>query len=291
MTLTIRTIQKEDKQGIKELVEILNKVDNLDYSLTDEWLDYVIEVASEGIFVAIYRYKLVGLATCMINQMDKSQATVNVVIHPDYRRLGIGSKLYNQVISYSKGRNIMVLETYIKKRLNSSVNFAKKRGFHPVLYLWQMELEVDKVKPYSIGQNSAAFTYREATIKDNNVYAGIINQTFGDALDDSALGQLLKDNSIKVYMLEEKGKVIGSTTIQFRTNLSIGYIYDVAIVEECRSRGLGSHMLKNCINELKNNNMDKASLLVTGENRSALALYHRLGFKEVDIDIIMQKKN
>ena len=36
------TIQKEDKQGINELVEILNKVDNLGYSLTDEWLDYVV---------------------------------------------------------------------------------------------------------------------------------------------------------------------------------------------------------------------------------------------------------
>src|SRR5665648_198877 len=145
MTLSIRTIQKEDKQDINELVEILNKVDNLSYSLTDEWLDYVIEVASEGIFVAIYRYKLVGLATCMINQMDKSQATVNVVIHPDYRRLGIGSKLYNQVIRYSEDKNIKVLETYIKKRLDSSVNFAKKRRFYPVLYSWQMELEVDKV--------------------------------------------------------------------------------------------------------------------------------------------------
>ena len=290
MTLSIKTIQKEDKQGINELVEILNKVDNLGYSLTDEWLDYVIEVASEGIFVAIYRYKLVGLATCMINQMDKSQATVNVVIHPDYRNRGIGSKLYNQVISYSKDKDIKVLETYIKKRLDNSVNFTKKRGFYPVLYSWQMELDVHKVKLNSIDQNNDVFTLREATIKDNNTYAVIINQTFGDVLSDDTLGQLLIDNSVRVYMLEKNGKVIGSTTMQFRTNLSMGYIYDVAVMEENRGQGLGSYMLNRCISELKDNNIDKASLLVTGENKSALALYHRLGFIEVDIDIIMQKK-
>ena len=290
MTLSIKNILKEDKQGINELVEILNKVDNLDYSLTDEWLDYVIEVASEGIFVAIYRYKLVGLATCMINQVDKNQATVNVVIHPDYRNQGIGSKLYNQVISYSKDKNIEGLETYIKKRLDNSVNFTKKRGFYPVLYSWQMELDVHKVKLDSIDQNNTVFTFREATIKDNNTYAEIINQTYGDALSDDTLEQVLKDNSVRVYMLEKKGKVIGSTTMQFRTNLSIGYIYDVAVVVEYRRQGLGSYMLNRCISELKDNNIDKASLLVTGENKSALALYHRLGFIEVDIDIIMQKK-
>ena len=290
MTLSIRTIQKEDKQGINELIEILNRTDSLGYTLTDEWLDYVIEISGKGIFVAFIGYKLVGLATCMINQMDTNQATVNVVIHPDYRRQGIGSMLYNHIITCSKANNIRILEAYIKKRLDNSVDFAKKRGFCPVLYSWQMDLEVNNIKHDLLDQNKGAFTFREATMKDNSIYAEIINQTFGDALDDSAFGQLLKDSSVRVYMLEKEGKIIGSTTIQFKTKLSVGYIYDVAVVAEYRRQGLGIHMLKNCINELKINNIDKASLLVTGENESAMKLYHRLGFKEVEIDIIMQRK-
>jgi ribosomal protein S18 acetylase RimI-like enzyme len=153
-----------------------------------------------------------------------------------------------------------------------------------------MDLEIDKVKIDSMNQNNDVFNFREATVKDRSTYAEIINQTFGDELDDNTLGQLLEDSSVRVYMLEKNGRVIGSTTIQFKATLSVGYIYDVAVMEGYRRQGLGSYMLKNCINVLKVNNMDRASLLVAGENMSALELYHRLGFKEVDIDIIMQKK-
>lgn len=288
MTLMIRNIQIKDKQGINQLIEVLNKKDKLGYSITEEWFNYVIQEAEEAMFVLIYGDKLVGLATCMINQIDQSRSVVTIVVHPEYRNRGFGSKLYHEIINYSKYKRVKMLETYVKERLISGVEFATRRGFRPVIYSWQMELELDRIKFDSIEDKNTIYTFRKGTIADSVAYAQIINQSFGDELDNKALEELLKDPSIQVYILEKEGRIIGTTTMQCRHNLSLGYIYDVAIVEEYRDQGLGSEMLKNCINELKANNMDKASLLVSGENKSAMALYHRLGFKEIDTDIVMQ---
>jgi ribosomal protein S18 acetylase RimI-like enzyme len=288
MTPIIRNIQKADKHGIKEFIDAVNHTDQLDYSITDEWFDYVIAAAGEGIFVVFCNGKIIGLAACMINTTDNSQASVNIVIHPDYRNQGLGSKLYNKVVKYTKARGIKLLESVVKKSLDISVHFAEKRGFYPVLYAWQMELELDKYKIELINQNMSV-CFREATLKDSSAYSEIISKTFGDKLDDNALGELLKDNSIMVYVLESLGRAVGLAAVQFRTNVSVGYIYDVAVLKEYRRRGLGTYIMKNCINEIKNGNLSKASLLVTGENETVLALYQRLNFMETDIDLIMQK--
>ncbi|ABR46994.1 GCN5-related N-acetyltransferase [Alkaliphilus metalliredigens QYMF] len=287
MTVITRNIKKEDKEEINKLIQVLNKRDDLGYSITDEWLDYVIQEAGEGIFVAVYEEKLIGLATCMINQMDKTQAAINVVIHPEYRSQGFGSTLYYKVMNYVKDKKIKAVETYVKKRLHNAVGFAQKRNFETVLYSWHMELELNEANFQLLERQNIVF--RKAIMSDDKSYAQIINQCFGDGLDNSALGHLLRDPSIRVYMLEGEGEVIGTTTMQLREKLSLGYIYDVAIIEQYRGQGLGSYMLKNCLDELKHNHINKASLLVAGGNKNALALYERVGFKEVDTDMIMQK--
>ena len=48
-------------------------------------------------------------------------------------------------------------------------------------------------------------------------------------------------------------------------------------------------MLRESIEQLEQANMSKATLTVTGDNKQALALYERLGFREVDMDILMSK--
>ena len=70
----------------------------------------------------------------------------------------------------------------------------------------------------------------------------------------------------------------------------MAYIYDIAILKEHRGQGLGSYLLKSCIRGLKDKDIHKVSLLVTGDNKRALELYRRIGFKEVDIDLIMTKR-
>ncbi|MCC5909220.1 MAG: GNAT family N-acetyltransferase, partial [Clostridiaceae bacterium] len=194
--------------------------------------------------------------------------------------------------AYAKEQQVKTVEIYVKKRLDNAVKFVERRSFQVILYSWQMELELEKKaeETHLTHEVKDDITFRKATIADGKDYARIIHECFGDEVGEDSLGrQLLKDPSVSVYMLEHKGEVIGSTTMQIRNNLSLGYIYDVAVAREHRGKGLGSCLLQQCIMELKKNEIRIASLLVAGENKNALSLYKKVGFKEVDTDLIMQK--
>ncbi|SDY61778.1 GNAT family N-acetyltransferase [Tindallia californiensis] len=291
MALRIRRIEKKDKQGINDLIEVVNKIDNLGYSLTEAWFDYVITEAGEGILVGYDDDQLIGLATCMVNSVDIGQAIFNVVVHPEFRNKGFGSSLYNKIVEHAKEQQVKTVEAYVKKRLNDAVGFAEKRSFRVVLYSWQMELELEAIPAETmvIHEEKENHCFRKATIEDGDDYARMMHECFGDDIGADALEQLLKDPSVSVYMLEHKGKKIGSTTIQFRKNLSLGYIFDVAVVKDYRGQGWGSYLLQRCILELKQKEIKTASLLVAGENKNALNLYKKAGFKEADTNLIMQK--
>jgi len=179
--VTIRNINIQDKQGVYSLIDAVNEHDQLGYSLTDEWFDYVIEEAGEHIFVVvnslveseaantssilINEYKdIVGLATCMIDHIGKQMAQINIIVHPEYRNQGIGTLLYNQIIehlaSYTADNTdvdstdsnvdnygtdnyaIVDLEVIVKKRLINSLRFVEKRGFTPNLFIWELEKEL-----------------------------------------------------------------------------------------------------------------------------------------------------
>lgn len=288
MNLNITNINKYHKASIHRLIEKINKHDNLNYSLTDEWLDYTVENASESVFLGFYDEKLVGLATSMINSVYSDQAALNVVVTPEYRNKGLGSLLYNEVYEFAKIKDVKIVEAYVKQRLTHGVGFAKKKGFMTSMYSWEMELHLDSIDfSFNMG---AGLNFRKAKEEDGFNYKRIINDVFGDELGEDALIQTLRDPSIGIYILEKEGQAIGSATVQIRKDLSLAYIYDIAILSDHRGRGLGSKMIESCLRALKEEKIDKASLQVTGENKGALKLYKRIGFREVDIDFIMTKE-
>ncbi len=286
MFIEITTMGPRHKPGIHSLIEAINQSDQLAYSLTDEWLDYIIQHASQGVFVALRGDQLIGLGTCMINEVDKAHGVINIIIHPQYRKRGAGSKLYQTIINFAKENNIKILEAYIKERLHNTVNFAEKRGFLANAYAWEMRLDIKENLANLPGEKPEGLTFRQATLEDNDPYAMIISQTFGDVLGSGVLEELLQDPSVQVFILEKNGQAIGSTTIQLKTNLSLGYIYDVAILKPYRGQGFGTYMLNQSIKVLDSQQIDTATLVVTGQNKGALALYKKLGFEEKDVDIL-----
>lgn len=288
MDFEIINIKKDHKEQIHRLIEEINRKDSLNYSLTDEWLDYVIENAGGGIFLGFYGEELAGLGTAMINPVYLDQASLNIVVSPDYRRIGLGTILYDKIYDFVKGEGVSVVEAYVKERLASGLYFAEKRGFKTVMYSWEMELSLAGLD-FKL-ENPMGITFRKARSEDGPSYKEIILDAFGDQLGDDSLKELVRDPSILVYILEREDQAIGSASIQLRKDLSLAYIYDIAILSEYRGQGMGSYLIKSCLKTLKRKNIDKASLLVTGENKGALELYRRIGFEEADIDLIMTKR-
>ncbi len=287
MNFTITNIQKHHKNSIHKLIEEINQEDRLNYSLTEEWLDYVIENAGEGIFLAFNGDKLAGLGTAMINPAYRDQASLNVVVSPRYRRIGLGFMLYDKVYDFAKREDVKIVEAYVKKRLIDGVSFAERRGFNTALYSWEMELNLDSVE-FSF-EELPGLNFRMASEADGLNYKKIIYDAFTDELGEDALIDVLRDPSVIIYILEIDKQAIGSATIQLREDLSMAYIYDIAILREYRGQGMGCYLLESCIEALKDKDIDMVSLLVTGDNKKALDLYRKVGFKEVDIDLVMSK--
>lgn len=223
----------------------------------------------------------------MINPVYPDQGALNIVVSPDYRGKGLGSILYDEIYSFAKGEDVKIVEAYVKERLINGVRFAQKRGFNTTMYSWEMELNLD-----SVGftfEESVGLNFRKATKEDGLNYKKIIHDAFGDEVGEYTLIETLKDPSILIYILEKQNQPIGSATVQIRKDLSLAYIYDIAILSEYRGKGLGTHLIQSCLRDLKRQAMAKASLQVTGENKEALSLYKKIGFEEKDIDYIMTK--
>lgn len=287
LNFEIRNIQMEDKRDFYRLIDQVNKSDDLGYSITEEWLDHVIKNFSEGIFLVYNKEELLGVGTCMINVAYPNQSTLNIIVHPDYRSLGIGSKLYEALERFAKSKEISLVEIFVKDRLDRSLKFAEKLGFKVNIYSWEMEIDLSHNK---LGlENRENLTFREANLDDKLTYKSIIFNGFGDELQENSLVEILKDPSISVYFLEKEDMILGSLTVQKREDMSIAYMYDIVIFKDKRKKGFGSYMIKSSLEILRREGIKAVSLLVTDDNDNALKLYKKIGFKQMDLDFIMVK--
>lgn len=292
MCLKVKPIEKKDWQDICLLIEAVNRSDHLDYSLTKEWFDYVLHHSENGLFVAHCKEQLVGLATCMVNTADKGQGVINLIVHPENRKEGVGTALYHRLIEYATETKIEKVFTYVNEALVDALKFVEKKDFTIILYSWKMEMDLTDDHPVLSDHKNidGEIIFRKAVPSDGNAYRHIIADCFGDYIGDNALEQLLRDPSVRVYLLKYKGDTVASITIQYKENIAQGYLYDVAVIKKYRGRGFGKCLLQRSLLMLKKYQMKTAALLVSGENREALRLYESVGFREVGLDYVMEKK-
>lgn len=114
-----------DENDIDDVLEI----SNLSFSSPWSRLSYEQELNNSlaKYFVAKIDNKVVGfIGTWII--VDESHIT-NVAVHPNYRKLGIGSKLIESMLNYCNEKNCTAYTLEVRESNKAAISVYEKHGF------------------------------------------------------------------------------------------------------------------------------------------------------------------
>ena len=101
-------------------------------------------------------------------------------------------------------------------------------------------------------------------------------------LDDSRAGieKLLNRSPGASFVAERDGAIVG--VVLSGQDGRRGYIYHMAVAENCRRQGIASQLLEHCLAALKEQGINKVALLVFNRNEAGNAFWEKNGFAARD---------
>jgi len=122
---------------------------------------------------------------------------------------------------------------------------------------------------------------RKMTMEDLQQVCAIENETFSDPWSEEDFRNSLQEAN-NAYLLAELDGVIAGYCGYWGI-AGEGYIYNVAVKQEFRRRGLGYQMLKTLIDESADRGITSFTLEVRASNEPAIRLYESLGFESAGL--------
>lgn len=107
----------------------------------------------------------------------------------------------------------------------------------------------------------------------------IENACFAHPASRGSLEAALKNENALFLAATENGEVIGYVSME--VVLDEGYIFNVAVAESHRKKGIGSALITELLNYGKKNGLSFITLEVRQSNRNARSLYSKFGFIKV----------
>jgi ribosomal protein S18 acetylase RimI-like enzyme len=104
-----------------------------------------------------------------------------------------------------------------------------------------------------------------------------------DRINRRNLRNLLRSESACCLGAYAAGKLVGSMVILFRAGTRSARVYSLAVNEPARGRGVGRRMMARAEQEARKRECIKMRLEVRPDNSSAIRLYEKLGYKNVQV--------
>lgn len=132
-TVIIRSATREDVPEIllliKELARYEKAEDQVEVSEEELIRDGFGSNPAFFCFVALIGSKVVGMALCFFKYSTWKGKTLyldDIVVHEDYRRLGVGQKLFDRVIQVAAEKKLRRLEWQVLEWNSPAIEFYKR---------------------------------------------------------------------------------------------------------------------------------------------------------------------
>jgi mycothiol synthase len=253
--------------------------------------------AEHNLFSSEARGEMVGYAE-LWHAPDKPRTTGRVLVHPAWRRGGLGTALLRHI--EARGRHVggRYLDMQIAAQYEAGRAFLSARGFTPVHYGWQMVLSEIRAAPlpeWPAGYSGRTFVPGQ----DEATSVRLENESFQDEWEflPIELGEIegfVRSVSFRadgvIYAVRD-GQVVGECWSWIdneavgQSKVRQGDIWCVCVHPQHRRRGLGRALLLSGVNWLRHQGMTSVDLCVDGANDRAKHLYEAVGFVERRTDI------
>ena len=231
--------------------------------------------------------------------------SVELVIHPEHRRSGIGTQLLKSAIEICGQK----MRLWSHGDLPAARELAQSNNFTKVRTVIQMSKDLTQISPITTDYQIRSFL----PDLDNQAWLTLNNQAFANHPEQGNWSEA--DLSIRVnedwfdekgfFVAQDKDKLIGfcwtkihgghshthETVSDHHDHDPIGEIYVMAVSKEYEGRSIGKALTITGLNYLKYQGLSSAMLYVDEDNQIAVNLYKSLGFVESGKDVLYKLKS
>jgi len=232
-------------------------------------------------------------------------SVVEVVVHPDFRRQGVGRALVEAAITKSDDPRMRL---WAHGELTSAYNLAAKLGFAKTRELWQMRRSLFAPLPKALDATGIRVRAFQVGI-DEQPWLALNAIVFADHPEQGRMSE----QDLAVRMSEQWFDPAGfliATQEQSGTEVMVGYhwtkihggagshghseigeIYVLGVSPDLRGTGLAKLLSVRGLEHLRSKGLPAAMLYVDADNKAAISLYESLGFAHWDTDVMFRKSS
>jgi len=250
--------------------------------------------------LAFEDHRLAGYAhTVTYGEGEERRASCEFVVHPGFRRRGVGRLLLSHAIMHAHSQSARRLDLWAYNDSDASARIAAQFGFKPVRRLLHLHRHMRGVPAPDMRAGVALRAFRPGA--DDEVLLALNNRIFAGhpengawTLDDlrARMAQPWFDPG-DVLMLEVDGALAGFCWLKIEERGSdgrVGEIYVIGTAPEVQGRGFGRLLVSGGLAHLGARRVDVAAIYVDHSNEKAVALYEASGFHHHHLDVCYSRE-
>ncbi len=227
--------------------------------------------------------------------LRSDEVSAHLLVAPTHRRSGVGSALLCAISATADERPLRV---WAHGNTSDAQAMAARRGFEPARELRQMRLTNDvplaqpsyppdvTVRTFVPGDDDEAWVAVNAASFDAHPEQGRLG--VGDLRQRVAQSWF---DPAGFFLAERTGHLIGFHWTKVHPSggaggAPIGEVYVLGVHPDAQRLGLGKALTLTGLHHLRDRGLDEVTLYVESDNLPAVAVYERLGFRNVSIDVM-----